>query len=102
MSTTQDLVLAEIAKIAKKHKLTAQVDRSYSNLGTVRIRRGLDTILSIAFDFQSNQATFALGSGYQPSYFGKHDAIFYIEYAAPKAFAPLLGKIMASLKGRAI
>lgn len=83
MKNHQDLVLEELAKIAKKYKLTILKESSFLNTPTIYFKREFKTILKIDFDFQSN-------------YFTTKDS--YIKYDNEKDLISFFEKIKLSLK----
>jgi hypothetical protein len=97
--TTQEKVLAEIAKIAKAKKLDADVEFNWANTGRVYFRKGLGPVVAnMSFDFQSSGGylTAAFLKGSQKANYGTSEGkLFYITYDG--SFRGLFGYLKASL-----
>lgn len=53
----QTIVMDEIKRSVEEKNLTFSVDYQFANTGTIRIMKGLKTILAFAFNFQSSWKT---------------------------------------------
>ena len=97
--STQEKVIREIKRIAKRAKLDADFEFSFANVGHVYFRRGFETVANAHLDFQNDHLSVAISQDEQrASYFGFHDAIHLVPYGEANKFRAFFDGLAGALR----